>query len=458
MTIQNFKCFENETFRFDPHFNVVIGKNGSGKSSLLDAVAVAASSYLIKVLFGDAKQIEFSEIRKEWIDGQPREKTPVIISAQGQVHDSIISWERKAEYANRIYYETNSVLDLTGGKNLAEIFKEDVSISRKVSNGVIFPIIAFYQTDRLWGEELRVIEKINVQEDGSSSISKHQREEIDYFKQKEGILLGYDDCVRSKVSGNTFLSWYKTYEDTVNKFKQPNHILFLKVFKDAITSMVPEWTDMAYNFLEDDLIGLFKNENGDINMLPFKNLSDGYRNMIGMVADMVYRCIQLNPGLKENVLKETDGIVLIDELDLHLHPEWQRRVAGDLKRIFPKVQFITTTHSPFIIQSLKQEELLVLDKEVIIDKDPLRKSVEEIAENEMQVSGPRSKAFEEMVDIAKEYYNLIEQNDSLDAQRAKIDDAKLKLDKLRVRFDDDPAFVVMLEKELEKAEIHAAHN
>ena len=82
-----------------------------------------------------------------------------------------------------------------------------------------------------------------------------------------------------------------------------------------------------------------------------------------MVADIARRACLLNPHLGGAVLEETPGIVLIDELDLHLHPKWQRRIIGDLRRTFPKIQFIATTHSPQLIGQVKPDEILLLDAE-----------------------------------------------------------------------------------------------
>jgi predicted ATP-binding protein involved in virulence len=107
-------------------------------------------------------------------------------------------------------------------------------------------------------------------------------------------------------------------------------------------------------------VGLFERDN-KVEKLFFGQLSDGYRNLIGMVADIAYRCIKLNPHLGENVISHTPGIVLIDDLDLHLHPNWQKRIVADLKNIFTSIQFVATTHSPFIVQSLKADELINLD-------------------------------------------------------------------------------------------------
>ena len=444
MTIKNFKCFENETFRFHPQFNVIIGKNASGKTSLLDALAGFASFYLFGINEEFYKYVQESEVRTILIDGQPRKQEPVILSAKGSIHNIAIDWKEQRGHDGNQDAPIDFKERFENWKPImSDYARKDLIESRKLNGAtVVFPLIAYYGTGRLWGAE-----------------SKEHKEELNYFKQEEGVFTGYSECLNPKSSSDTFLLWYKTYEDTINKFQQLQQILLLKVFRDTISSMIPEWTDMAYNFLEDDLMGIFRNEDGQVNMLPFKNLSDGYRNMIGMVADMVYRCIQLNPGLRERAVLETDGIVLIDELDLHLHPEWQRNIVADLKRVFPKIQFIVTTHSPFIIQSLTKEELIVLDKDFVEDKDPFRKSVEEISEDEMRVTDvPRSSRFIEMTNIAKEYFTLVKENDTKDSLRVKITEAKQRLDKLRILYSDDPAYVAMLETELEKTETNAANN
>lgn len=79
------------------------------------------------------------------------------------------------------------------------------------------------------------------------------------------------------------------------------------------------------------------------------------------MADIAYRMAALNPQLLGNVCRETDGVVLIDEVDLHLHPTWQQRILGDLTEIFPKVQFIVSTHAPAVINTVKSENIILLD-------------------------------------------------------------------------------------------------
>lgn len=441
LTLTNYKCFENETFSFNPHFNVIIGKNAAGKTSLLDAISKIASGYIHGIVApAKADFIEDGEIRTLILNGQPKPQIPVHIKAQIGLHyqklESVIAVEhrivREEEGRYNVFLSSrNHILDLI------RVARNDLRQSRMPAENVKFPLIVYYGTGRLW----------------------KQQGDVNGFKQTEGVFSGYKDCLNPQASASYFLSWYKTFEYDVYQNNQPDDDLKLKVFKSIISAMVPSWTDIGYRRSYDDLMGKFKDESGNENLLPFSSLSDGYRNMIGMVADMAYRCIQLNPGLRENVITETEGIVLIDEIDLHLHPEWQKNIVADLKRVFPKIQFIVTTHSPFIVQSLTKEELIILDKEEPADKDPWRKSLEEVAEDEMLVSDvERSNRFKEMTEIAKEYFTLVKQNDSEDSLREKIDNAKFRLDKLRVLYSDDPAYVAMLETELEKNELNAPGN
>src|SRR5208337_3401400 len=107
---------------------------------------------------------------------------------------------------------------------------------------------------------------------------------------------------------------------------------------------------------------------------PFSNLSAGQRMMLALVADIAIKAVTQNNhlvpkdaeaalnGALPDVLAQTTGVVLIDELDVHLHPKWQRRVASDLKSTFPGIQFICTSHSPQVIGEVKPDEIRSLDE------------------------------------------------------------------------------------------------
>jgi predicted ATP-binding protein involved in virulence len=104
---------------------------------------------------------------------------------------------------------------------------------------------------------------------------------------------------------------------------------------------------------------------------PFYNLSAGQRMMLAMVADIAIKAVTLNsyllgphqPGAADpmHILRQSPGVVLIDELDVHLHPLWQRRVATNLKETFPGIQFVCTSHSPQVIGEVQAEEVRILE-------------------------------------------------------------------------------------------------
>jgi predicted ATP-binding protein involved in virulence len=423
--IKNFKGFEEETFSLNPQFTIFIGDNAKGKTSVLDALAVAAGSFLrgIDVAKLESRSIDKSEIRVLTKDGQPLPQLPVEIHAFGDVNGKGIDegWWRTVDKISPKKTNTTYVK----AKNIQKVAEEMLKLSRSGSN-VIFPVIAYHGTGRLSAE--------------------HEEKKAVYKKSGEGVSQAYINCLSPKSSSKEFLSWYKTYEDEIRKFDQDSDKLLLKTFNNTIISMIPDnhWQDMAYSFAAEDLTGIFVTPSGKKEKLQFRQLSDGYRNIIGMAADIAYRCIKLNPHLGEKAVKDTPGIVLIDELDLHLHPNWQRRIVNDLKKAFPKIQFVATTHSPFIIQSLKSEELIILDEQIKKDGDPDMKGIEDVAANEMGVEDvPRSEAFLEMQKVAEEYYALIQQGKTslTDEETANL---RNKLNELEERFSNDPAFVASL--------------
>ena len=95
--------------------------------------------------------------------------------------------------------------------------------------------------------------------------------------------------------------------------------------------------------------------------IPLNQLSDGYKSTISLVADIAYRMAVLNPQCLGEVCKKTDGIILIDEVDLHLHPAWQKQLLHDLTEIFPNVQFVVSTNAPEVINSVAREQVVVLE-------------------------------------------------------------------------------------------------
>lgn len=412
--IQNFKGFEEQTFEFKEQFTVFIGDNAKGKTSVLDALAVAAGSFFLGIEGIDTRKINEKEIRSILIDGQPKPQKTVI-EAYGSIDKKAIHWKR--EFKQKTTHKD--------AKEIRTIAEQKLNDSRKHS-GVRFPIIAYYGTGRLWAEH----------------------EKVSFQLQGEGVAMAYKNSLSAKSSNKEFLSWVKTQEDTITKFAQPLDIAHLKAFKQAILALMPNntWQDMAFDRKQDELTGIFTDDKGLKNKLAFSQLSDGYRNAISLAADIAYRCIQLNPSLGERAILDSEGIVLIDEIDMHLHPNWQQHFISDLKKAFPKIQFVATTHSLFIVHSLKETELINLDETEGIEGDPFKLSYEEIAE-EMGIKGaPRPPQFIEMTEVAAQYYSLIRQGKTskTDTEVALL---RQKLNELEERYSDDPSFVGLLKAE-----------
>jgi predicted ATP-binding protein involved in virulence len=139
-------------------------------------------------------------------------------------------------------------------------------------------------------------------------------------------------------------------------YSPPTETIALSAVKRAIVGCVEGAISLYYDERYKDLVVNFEQFGHQL----FQNLSDGQRIVLTLVGDLVKRATSLNPHLADRVLDETPGVVLIDELDLHLHPRWQRRVIHDLKTTFPSIQFIATTHSPQLIGEAGPEEVILL--------------------------------------------------------------------------------------------------
>ena len=249
-------------------------------------------------------------------------------------------------------------------------------LSKAVIQGepVILPVISYYGTGRLWVQ-----------------LSQTKVRRIHTLKP-DTRFAGYLDCLNPASDVKRLLRWFKTQE--MSALQRGTRSTTLESARQVILSCVPEASHIEFDVARDDLMIRFADKS-----LPFSYLSDGYRNMVAMATDIAVRCATLNPHLKENSSQETPGVVLIDEVDLHLHPRWQRRVIDDLLRTFPKIQFVGTTHSPLIIQSLPASagvKLLNLDNAHA--EDFANKSVEDKSEEIQGVELPqRSKRFEDMM-------------------------------------------------------------
>ncbi len=178
--------------------------------------------------------------------------------------------------------------------------------------------------------------------------------------------------------------------------------------------------------------------------LLISQLSDGEQRLFSLFVDIARQLSLEEPGATE--FGGVAAIVLIDEIDVHLHPKWQRTVVQALESLFPACQFIATTHSPFVIQSLKAGKLIELNPDTS-NRAPeySGKGIEDIAEDVMGIEVPqRSERHVRMMAAAENYFRLLRDSD---ATPSAIAEAEARLHETTERFGDDPAFQALIAAE-----------
>jgi len=424
IVLYNFRKYEHARFNFHDQFTVLIGDNGAGKTTILDALSLMLSTYLqgSKIKTGrsvivkeDARLVAFEKEGQKFLESQ----NDVYLTAECLFREKPVSWRRD--------------LGDRGGKakELVSIGVEDRS---QVSKGGSpdLPLLLYYGSGRLWDIHRNIK-------------TEKPRSQLD----------AYRFCLDPKSDQKAFEKWFKKL--SLNELQKKQRNPALDVVKASVLACIPD-ARQFYHDIDEDIIVIELEKTG---LMPFNYLSDGYRNMVGMVADIAHRAARLNPHYGTEAAKETAGVVLIDEIDLHLHPSWQRCVVGNLQAAFPKLQFIATTHSPFILQSLDPGEVIDLNHSFDFQQvaaipagiaapgpgnEFSNRPIEDIIEEVMGVPVPqRGQRFQDMFDAAKEYYRLLQQAKGAN-ENTKLG-LKEKLDTLSAPFSDNVAYHAFLEME-----------
>ena len=361
LTLENFRGFKQFECEFQDGINVLVGLNGQGKSSVLDAIAIAYGQFVGG--FGTASDtlISDNDIHLSKVsDDYPirmESQLPVMLAAEvfsgGKEYEFPQSWSRNRNTQK-------------GGTTKVKELKEYASFLQNiVRQGAHpkLPLICYYGTDRLWNNSFTSSGKIG-------------------HLAKTSSLEGYSDWLKPKRSFSSFVDWvYDTtmasfeidmqnqqLSETVGLVKGNIHKEYLCGLRKTLDILLKPagWMNVRYSPSHKQLVATHS-EQGDV---PVAMLSDGVRNMIAMMADIAYRTFKLNPHLASRAPQETEGLVLIDEVDMHLHPEWQRDLLSTMKAAFPKIQFIVTTHSPIVISDTKDINVRMLTTETKAQKLP----------------------------------------------------------------------------------------
>ena len=236
--------------------------------------------------------------------------------------------------------------------------------------------------------------------------------------------------------------WIYRYDKNFDKEREfeGTDVAFLNALYEAIPALRQVDIDRKNN---EFIAQIQMTKDNEPYWLTYDMMSDGFKAMINIVAEIAHRCIELNGFLGVDAVKKTPGIIMIDEVDLYLHPHWQQHILSDLQNAFPEMQFVVTTHSPFIVQSVKSQNVITLDGR-IGDSNPDMRSIEDIAVTEMNMDTARFPRYELMVEKAERYYQLVKSGEEHTEEANKV---KKELDEIEEQFSDDPAYVALLRAE-----------
>jgi predicted ATP-binding protein involved in virulence len=352
LQITNFRCFESLSIDFDEKLTVLVAPNGLGKTAILEAIAIAFGPYVGAFDEAVGKHFHPSDIRL--IRARNTSSNEMEFASGG------VSLEAKVDIpGSSSKLPTILKRSLAGKKNKSTIkdAKELIDYGKRMQNAIresntteILPVITYYDTGRLWLTEKLTLAKL----------------------QRTSRSIGYTNCLDTGSKYKTFAEWFRYWNMSAMESRYdamsigvpyiPNEFdHYIESVGEAVnTCLAPSgWKNITYRASLQELVAW----HDDYGELPISLLSDGIRNMIGMVADIAFRATKLNPTLK-SVTKKTPGIVLIDEVDMHLHPSWQQLVLNSLTTTFPLIQFIVTTHSPHVISTVHRESIRVIGKGV----------------------------------------------------------------------------------------------
>lgn len=324
LTAQNYRGFESLTLDLDPSVTLLFGENGAGKSNVLAAIATALAGLWqkadINLVGSDAYEAEVQPL------GGRQGAFPISLELAGTLRGRRVTFGRELRTPDG--RTTNA-----GLKEVRELFGELV-----IAQSVPLPLIAWYGTGRLHARSKDVARK----------------------RPKAGRRLdGWVDCLDPRSSEEQLLQWW--FEASLPRLQgQPSlaYDALVRLLRAVGGQPAADGTVDAVVSVDMELpdgVPILRMESG--RSMRWDQLSDGYHVFLGLVVDLARRAWTLNAGVIEDPMLDAEGVVLIDELDLHLHPRWQAVVVGNLVAAFPRLQFVLTTHSPIVLSSVENHQV-----------------------------------------------------------------------------------------------------
>ncbi|WP_392341100.1 AAA family ATPase [uncultured Shewanella sp.] len=380
LEIENFRVLENIRINdFDDNLNVLIGNNGAGKTTFLDAIDLSLSWLKISISKngGSGNYIDEADINN-----------------YSTLPYATVSSTIKVNKKLSLQLELSKVRDgnikvknkLSEFKSVGDFYK----YANKVDEDFNMPLLAYYNVMRSYDVNPKDLRNLDNLSDSTVT---------DKFD-------AYEKSLSGKTDFSSFVKWYKKFDDILSRRKSsPNRVEALsalgftedflnrlktlsessddakKIYSEVQAALPVEEKEVIGDILEknkkiiNDVVSSFMAGFSDIEVqiepmldliikknnkaISVMKLSQGEKTLLALVLDIARRLIILNPS-RENPL-DGQGIILIDEFDLHLHPIWQKNIARNLKNTFPNCQFFLTTHSPSVISELDRKHVFMFN-------------------------------------------------------------------------------------------------
>lgn len=347
VVIENFRRFNRLEVGLERSVTALTAPNGGGKSAILQALAIGCAHFVnsFNVDSGISGVLpDDHRLVHQLGEGMTPAPGEVKIECKGCVADTIGVWsrERACRPNAKTRFANAQCLQLAAQKIMRHSAEADAG---KSDSYPIAPLVLYYDTQRLSSKQ-RLTEK-----------RKPQR--ADRFE-------GYGDCLTSGSYIKIFKDWYRALSAQLLQEKPEskrcgiikNQLSIVENAVDVALSHVG-WSHLKWDFIRNDL----SLEHADAGSLCFSQLSDGIRNILNLVADIVHRAVRINPLAPPDLLAHIKGLVLIDEIDMYLHPEWQQQIIRVFRELLPNVQFVISTHSPQVLSTLKKSQIRVITEE-----------------------------------------------------------------------------------------------
>ena len=350
LSLDNVRAFDEAEFSFNPGFNLIIGINGAGKSTALDAIRFCGSHLLSAFQKMPFKPLGFGI---DDIHGNALFAEAALHLSFGDEADAFV---RLREWREQVAAETTENVERLRREILETARPRDRlrnqlrELQETVSPAE--PVFFYPSKNDLKARAIREPSApLMIHYSTARSIMNEQAER----KSAAGTSqLAYVNALQSNaLSLRQFADWMRAQIELASERLASRHLV--DGISTALERFLPGYSNLRPSAESASRVEI------DINgtTLDVRQLSDGERSVLALILDIAKRLAQANPRL-DDPLTSAHAVILIDEIDLHLHPQWQRKIVGNLEKTFPSCQFLATTHSPQIVGEVPHEKIQMI--------------------------------------------------------------------------------------------------